>query len=50
LRADTRFVKADTLKLPAPDTYDLAILAFFVRVSDRKGNVDIPAEQAALAD
>jgi beta-N-acetylhexosaminidase len=50
LRADTRFVKADNLKLPSPDTYDLAILAFFVRVSDRKGNVDIPAEQAALAE
>jgi beta-N-acetylhexosaminidase len=50
LRADTRFVKADNLKLPSPDSYDVAILAFFVRVSDRKGNVDIPAEQAALAD
>jgi beta-glucosidase-like glycosyl hydrolase/CubicO group peptidase (beta-lactamase class C family) len=50
LRADTRFVKADNLKLPSPDTYDLAILAFFVRVSDRKGNVDIPAEQAAVAE
>src|SRR5580700_10390661 len=50
LRADTRFVKADNLKLPPPDSYDLAILAFFVRVSDRKGNVDIPAEQAALAE
>jgi beta-N-acetylhexosaminidase len=50
LRADTRFVKADNLKLPAPDTYDVAILAFFVRVSDRKGNVDIPAEQAALSE
>jgi beta-N-acetylhexosaminidase len=50
LRADTRFVNADTLKLPAPDTYDVAILALFVRVSDRKGNVDVPAEQAALAD
>ena len=50
LRADTKFVKADSLNLPSPDTYDVAILAFFVRVSDRKGNVDIPAEQAALAD
>jgi len=50
LRADTRFVKADLLKLPTADTYDLAILAFFVRVSDRKGNVDVPAEQAALAE
>ena len=50
LRADTRFVKADTLKLPPPDSYDVAILALFVRVSDRKGNVDVPAEQAAFAD
>jgi beta-N-acetylhexosaminidase len=50
LRADTRFVKADTLQLPPPDTYDIAILAFFVRVSDRKGNVDVPAEQGAFAD
>src|SRR5712664_1067262 len=49
LRADTKFVKADTLKLPSPDSYDVALLALFVRVSDRKGNVDVPAEQAALA-
>ncbi len=50
LRADTRFVKAGTLKLPPADTYDIAILALFVRVSDRKGNVDVPPEQAALAE
>jgi beta-glucosidase-like glycosyl hydrolase/CubicO group peptidase (beta-lactamase class C family) len=50
LRADTRFVKANTLKLPPPDSYDVTILALFVRVSDRKGNVDVPAEQAALAE
>ncbi len=50
LRADTRFVKAATLKLPPADSYDIAILALFVRVSDRKGNVDIPAEQLALAE
>src|SRR5256886_17450036 len=50
LRADTRFVNASTLKLPSPDTYDVAILALFVRVSDRKGNVDVPTEQAALAE
>jgi len=43
-------VKADSLKLPAPDSYDVAVLALFVRVSDRKGNVDVPAEQAALAE
>ena len=50
LRADTKFVRADMLKLPPPDSYDVAILALFVRVSDRKGNVDVPAEQAALAE
>jgi beta-N-acetylhexosaminidase len=50
LRADTRFVKAENLKLPAADSYDVVILALFVRVSDRKGNVDIPEEQAALAE
>src|SRR5580692_11224019 len=50
LRADTRFINANTLTLPSPDTYDVALLALFVRVSDRKGNVDVPAEQAALAE
>jgi beta-N-acetylhexosaminidase len=50
LRADTRFISADTLKLPSPDSYDVAIVAMFVRVSDRKGNVDVPPEQAALAE
>ena len=50
LRADTKFVKADMLKLPPPDSYEVAILALFVRVSDRKGNVDVPPEQAALAE
>ncbi len=49
LRADTKFVNASILKLPPPESYDVAILALFVRVSDRKGNVDVPAEQAALA-
>ena len=50
LRADTKFVNAGILKLPPTDSYDVAIVAFFVRVSDRKGNVDVPAEQAALAE
>ena len=50
LRADTRFVSAANLKLPPPDSYDVGLVAFFVRVSDRKGNVDIPPEQAALAE
>src|SRR3989454_7462790 len=50
LRADTRFANAANLKLPPPDSYDIALLALFVRVSDRKGNVDVPAEQATLAE
>src|SRR5712692_6485621 len=50
LRADTRFVNASTLKLPPPESYDVALVALFVRVSDRKGNVDVPTEQAALAE
>jgi CubicO group peptidase (beta-lactamase class C family)/beta-glucosidase-like glycosyl hydrolase len=50
LRADTRFRDAANLKIPSPYSYDVAILALFVRVSDRKGNVDVPAEQAALAE
>jgi beta-N-acetylhexosaminidase len=50
LRADTRFVNAGILKLPPQDSYDVAIVALFVRVSDRKGNVDVPPEQAALAE
>src|SRR5882757_2814091 len=49
LRADTRFRDAANLKLPSPDSYDVAIVALFVRVSDRKGNVDVPGEQAAFA-
>jgi beta-N-acetylhexosaminidase len=50
LRADTRFVHADTLKLPPSDSYDLVVLALFVRVSDRKGDIDIPADQVPLVD
>ncbi len=49
IRADTRFRDAANVKLPSPESYDAAILALFVRVSDRKGNVDVPPEQAALA-
>ncbi|HXJ11229.1 MAG TPA: glycoside hydrolase family 3 N-terminal domain-containing protein [Candidatus Limnocylindrales bacterium] len=48
LRADTKFARAENLKLPAPDSYDMAILALFVRVSDRKGDVDVPADQFPL--
>ncbi len=48
VRVDTKFVRAQAVKLPPPDTYDIAIVALFVRVSDRKGNVDVPPDQAAL--
>ncbi len=50
LRADTKFVHADTLQLPPADSYDVVVLALFVRVSDRKGDIDIPADQVPLVD
>jgi beta-N-acetylhexosaminidase len=50
LRADTKFVHADTLKLPPADAYDVIVLALFVRVSDRKGDIDLPADQVPLVD
>ena len=48
LRADTKFVRAETLKLPPADSYDVVVLGLFVRVSDRKGDVDVPQEQLPL--
>ena len=36
------------MKLPPPDTYDVAIAALFVRVADRKGDIAFPAEQRAV--
>jgi beta-N-acetylhexosaminidase len=50
LRADTQFVSISNLKLPPPDTYDVAIAALFVRVADRKGNVGFPDDQRAFVD
>ena len=50
LRADTQFANVTTLKLPPPDTYDVAIAALFVRVADRKGNVGLPDEQRAFVN
>jgi beta-N-acetylhexosaminidase len=50
VRMDTRFVRADTVKLPAPDTYDLAIAAVYVRVTDRKGSIGLPDDEAALVN
>jgi beta-N-acetylhexosaminidase len=45
IRADTKFARADALKLPSPSDYDMVLLALFVRVSDRKGDIDVPADQ-----
>jgi beta-N-acetylhexosaminidase len=50
VRMDTRFVRADTVKLPAPDSYDVAIAAIFVRVADLKGSIGLPDDQAAFVD
>jgi len=50
LRADTQFVSATTLKLPPPESYDVAVAAIFVRVTDRKGNVGLPDDQRAFVN
>ena len=50
VRMDTRFVRADTVKLPAPDNYDVVIAALFVRVADRKGSVGLPEDEAKVVD
>ena len=50
LRADTRFTNVSALKLPRPETYDVAIAALFVRVADRKGNVGFPEDQRAFRE
>jgi len=50
VRSDTRFVKVEAVKLPPPQKYDVAIVALYVRVADRKGTVGLPEEQAVLVD
>ncbi len=50
VRTDTRFVKVENVKLPPPESYDVAIAALFVRVADRKGNVGLPENQMALVN
>jgi CubicO group peptidase (beta-lactamase class C family) len=50
VRMDTRFALADAAKLPSPDTYDVAIAAIFVRVTDRKGSIGLPDDQATVLD
>jgi beta-N-acetylhexosaminidase len=48
LRADTLYSPVSLLRLPPPETYDVAIAALFVRVADRKGDVGFPEDQRAL--
>ena len=48
VRVDTNFVKANTVQLPPPESYDVAIATVFVRVADRKGTVGLPENEAAL--
>jgi beta-N-acetylhexosaminidase len=50
LRADLQFANVSTLKLPPPDSYDVAVAALFVRVADRKGNVGFPDEQRTFVN
>jgi beta-N-acetylhexosaminidase len=50
LRMDTRFVRADSVKLPPANTYDVAIAALFVRVADRKGSISLPEDEANVVD
>jgi beta-N-acetylhexosaminidase len=47
-RADTSFVPTKSVELPPPSSYDVAIVALYVRVADRKGTVGLPEEEAAL--
>ena len=50
LRADTQFTNVSALKLPPPESYDVAVAALFVRVTDRKGNVGLPDDQRAFVN
>jgi len=49
-RADTRFHPAQAVQLPPPSSYDVAIVALYVRVADRKGTVGLPEDEAALVE
>ena len=46
-RFDTHFAPVADLKLPPPESYDVMIVAVFVRYADRKGHVRLPEEQIA---
>ncbi len=50
VRTDTRFAKAENVKLPPLENYDRVVIAMFVRVADSKGTVGLPAEHLALVN
>jgi beta-N-acetylhexosaminidase len=50
LRADTIFSPVSNLTLPPASSYDVAVVALFVRVMDGKGNVGIPDEQRKFVE
>lgn len=50
VRTDTRWVPVERVALPPPSSWDVAVVAVFVRVADRKGTVGLPAGQAALVN
>jgi CubicO group peptidase (beta-lactamase class C family) len=50
LRADTQYSRVSALRLPPPPSYDMAVVALFVRVADRKGNVAFPEDQRAFVN
>ena len=50
MRADRYFSKPEQITLPSPALYDWSIVAVFVRIADRKGNVALPDNLAALVN
>lgn len=50
VRADTNYFPVRAVRLPSPDTYDVAIAALFVRIADRKGNVAFPDDERAVVN
>jgi beta-N-acetylhexosaminidase len=48
LHVDAKYFRVENTRLPPPESYDLAICALMVRVSDRKGTVGLPANQAEM--
>ncbi|HXE76352.1 MAG TPA: glycoside hydrolase family 3 N-terminal domain-containing protein [Candidatus Xenobia bacterium] len=49
-RADRYYFRPESVALPSASLYDWCLAAVFVRVADRKGNVALPANLAALVE